>query len=187
MKHFLMIVAMSVFLTACSPTEQPAQNQPGDAGPAASVDAVPAHGDSTHEIGQPLPVPLGSFGLPAGVVLTFPNHIRADISYKDQAGKNRRHLVLEYLDGDGATTLASIDQSMLAAGYKSGPKRVQPSGKVAIPYVKQGVDNIIVVLDPSAVVKPRDPAAKGTITLQFTGEGAAPISTNASRKIRPRG
>lgn len=163
MKYNVLIASLLVALAGCDQISQPSD-----------VSSVPAAETNQPEVPepatQPCPEPTGYQVMPAGLNLSIPYHVRADIIQKDGSGQSRRHIVLEYLDGDLETTVSAIEQSLAEGGFAPRPRRETDDGRIVIPFFKTGYDNIVVVVGPTPGNNPSNPEAKGTVTLQFTME-----------------
>jgi hypothetical protein len=155
MKSNVLIAAALLAMTGCTPQSTP---------PAVTDAAVPAPAQAPEAAAC---APAGYQLLPAGIALSIPYHLRADRIYSSKDGQSRRRIVLEYLDSDAGAVLASVESSMLASGFKARPRRDQPNGNIVVPYLKRDFGNLQLVLNPSPGDKPSNPAAKGTLALDF--------------------
>lgn len=169
MKHNLLMAATLIALAGCN-QPKPAATQ--GTNPVATETPVTATGDAT---APPCTGQAGYQLFPAGIGLDVPYHVRADRIYLDKNGQGRRRVMLEFLGGGADTTLASIDKSLVAAGYMSRPRKDQPNGNSITPYIKKGARNIIVILDPNPGAAPSNPAAKGVLSVDYPmDDDAAP-------------
>lgn len=174
MKHNLLAAATLITLLGCS---QPA--------PVTTQADTPVTSAATTPEAALLACPeqTGYQLMPAGVSLDIPYHVRVDRIYVHENGDSRRRIVLEYLEGDVETALSAADKSIVAAGFTAQKRRAQPNGEIAIPYAKKGHSSILVIAKASPGDKPSNPAAKGTLALDYVldaGADSAPaaIETN---------
>lgn len=175
MKYNVLIASLLVALAGCDQRSQPSEVAPVQHSetnqPAAPVAAA-----------QPCTKPSNDQVMPPGLTLSIPYHVRADIIHEDESGLCRRHVVLEYLDGNVETTLTALEQSLAADGFAARPKGKADDGRDIVSFLKAGHHNIVAVLDDSPGDTPSNPEAKGTITLQYVmgDTTVAPTSPSAN-------
>ena len=169
MKEILLATAVALALAACS-RPQPA------------ADIAPTATAETAAIAGAAPLPCAEPGyalLPKGITLEFPYHLRADRVYLDKQGNERRRVVLEFLDGDVESTLAAADASLVRSGFAARSRRNQPNGNIVVPYARKGTPGITVFGSSTVGPNPSNPAAKGTIALDYARMPVAPAAPPA--------
>lgn len=160
MNRNALIVAI-ILATGCS-SQQPAARPEATASTPDTKEPITPRQD-----GQPCANADGYQLLPEQLVVPVAHHLRADRIYTNGKDQLRRRVVLEFLEGDVASALASVDSAMVAAGFNARPRREQPNGNTVIPYVRNGFGNITVVANPSIGDNPSHPAAKGILAFDF--------------------
>lgn len=172
MNRNALIAATLIVFAGCSQSAPPATVEaPGTITAASTADARAA---------QPCSEPTGYQPLPAKLALEVRYHLRADRIYTNKNDQGRRRVVLEFLDGDIDSTLASVEDAMTAAGFVARPRKDQPNGNIVIPYVRKDYGNITVVANPSAGDNPSNPAAKGTVAFDFPVDDGVPAPVTAA-------
>lgn len=172
MKRLTLTAAVVLILAGCNQPATTAEATQAPAAPQAS--AAPAAACE--------PQATGYQWLPEGLVLDIPYHLRADRIYINKNNVQRRRVVLEFLDGDAESTLASVDKSMTTAGFTARPRKDQPNGNIVVPYMKKGFGGITVIASATAGDKPSNPAAKGTIT--FDLPATTPVAMDTAQAVR---
>lgn len=169
MRHILVMAAVLSALVGCNKS-QPVNDTNTNAAPeeVASMEAPSA---------QPCAEQTGYQFLPAGVSLGLPFHLRADRLYTNKHDQARRRVVLEFLEGNVDSTLKTVEESMIAAGFTARPRRDQPNGNIIIPYAKRDYGSITVVVNPLAGDNPSNSAALGTVTFDYPADVTAPVAT----------
>lgn len=166
MKHNAVLLAGLIILAGCNQASAPSPSPDGAGEPVGLVAAPDAPISCPEDTGYQI--------LPANLALSIPYHLRADRIYVNKHDAVRRRVVLEFLEGDAATTLASVDRSMVAAGFTARPRREQPNGNIIVPYARKDYGSITVVASALPGDNPSNPMAKGTIAFDFPGTQAAP-------------
>lgn len=152
MKSNVLVAALLLAMVGCSQPEPPA---PAADAPATTAPAGP----------EDAPADAEAALLPAGITLDLPRELRADRTYTNENGVERRRVTFEFLEGDIASALASVDASMATAGFAAQPRQEQRNGNVLVPYVKGGYGDLLVYAGP--VTAPRHPDAKGLLIYDF--------------------
>lgn len=171
MKHNAALLAGLIILAGCNQASTPPPSPTVAGEPVGLVAAADAPVACPEDTGYKL--------LPANLVLSIPYHLRADRIYVNKHDAVRRRVVLEFLEGDAATSLASVNQSMVAAGFAARARREQPNGNIIVPYARKDYGSITVVASALPGDNPSNPMAKGTITFDFPGTQAAPVPATA--------
>jgi hypothetical protein len=169
MRRILVMAAVLSALAGCNKS-QPVSNANTNGTPetVASVEAP---------LAQPCAEQTGYQLLPAGVSLGLPYHLRADRLYTNKHDQARRRIVLEFLEGNVDSTLKTVEESMITAGFTARPRRDQPNGNIIIPYAKRDYGSITVVVNPLPGDNPSNSAALGTVTFDYPADGKAPAAT----------
>lgn len=161
MKLRIFSLTASILLAACSA-------QSPEPAPVAAVADKPVEDIECKDAGYQL--------LPAGMQVPFAHHLRADHVFTVKTnGQLRRRVALEFLEGNGESVLSSVDQAMLASGYKTRVRKTQPNGDIVIQYVKKGQGNISVTLVSKMAGNPNHPDTKGVLIYGY------PLSTPAAQ------
>ena len=121
------------------------------------------------------PTPAGYNPFPAGVSPSFTYHLRTDRIYVHANGKSRRRLVLETLDSDAISALASLKQTLSASGFKQREDKTSPDGRITSPWSKKGSGTILLISVNDVGSKPSNPSAKGVVIIDY------PFSANDQR------
>lgn len=162
MKNPILATALMLCLAACQDDRAPAARTP-DAQPSPSAQA-----EGAAPAGDPLPD-----ALPQGVAIDFPYHFikREDIPASN--GKEARlRYTLEYLEGDAASVTASLAGSMMEAGFQSGRWQARGDGRIHFAANKNGYGQMQANIIPLSKSKPRNAAAKGSVTLGWPVQDA---------------
>lgn len=164
MKSAFYSVLCLLMLASCKPEE-----------PAATVaTATPAAGETAATTTACPPAVVGYRFLPEGLDVPVAYHLRADRFYTAADGRLRRRVALEFLEGDADSVRASVEESMVRAGYKSRPSKTLKNNDIHTPYVKKGVPNIAVMINVEAGESPHHPDAKGMLIYDYPLAVATP-------------
>ncbi len=135
----------------------------GDA-PRAAPSATEAATSSV--VAEPVSLPEG-VNLPSGYVL------RNVMERRTQKGEQRNRSVFEYADGDSKSAYEAAKASLEAAGFTAGELKVDADGVLANTFRKAGYGRVQVSTSDNIGRKPKNPAAKGVLSLDWPkGTGA---------------
>ncbi|MDQ3288182.1 MAG: hypothetical protein M3Q42_07945 [Pseudomonadota bacterium] len=113
--------------------------------------------------------------LPPGVTIAVPSHQRSMHTYTTKAGKERRVVIYEFLEGDVPTMADTLERSMAEAGFSARRDVDTGDGKTRIIFIKPGFGRVNGAVTSALGSKPKDPLAKGVYSLDIpvTGDPAA--------------
>ncbi|HET6435865.1 MAG TPA: hypothetical protein VFG18_09225 [Xanthomonadaceae bacterium] len=157
MKHMLWALALAGLVAGCS-----AQDQPDQA-------AAPA-------AGQPVPQ-----ALPQGFVLRFAHDFRGETLVAVTPREQRRRVTVEYLEGEPADIVASLADSAVRAGFKSGRWQQAKDGGISFFAHKGGYGQLRAEITPGGRLS--HPAARGVVVLGWPvrSRPSAPAAGNGQR------
>jgi hypothetical protein len=156
-RKFLLVVMLP--LAACS--RQGTEPAAPAASPAAEVSAAHPAPATRHAAPGKLAAPL-----PEGLKLDFANYVRDDRLVSTKSGTQRRRVKFEYLQGDQKSVFESLGASLAAVGFKPGARKDPGNGNIRMNFSKPKFGRVTVVVTPS-IVKPRNPQAVGSVTLDL--------------------
>lgn len=109
--------------------------------------------------------------LPPGVTIPAPSVQRSTHSYTTKAGKERRVVFYEFLDGDVPAMAETLERSMAEAGFSARRGVDTGDGKTRIIFVKNGYGRVNGAVTSSIGDKPKVPSAKGVYSLDMPAAG----------------
>lgn len=113
------------------------------------------------------PSVIGYRFLPEGLDVPVAYHLRADRFYTAKDDRLRRRVALEFLEGDADSVRVSVEEAMVKAGYESRPSKILKNNDIHTLYIKKGVPNIAVMVNPEAGETPHHPDAKGMLIYDY--------------------
>ena len=129
------------------------------------------------------PAVAGYRFLPGSLDVPVAYHLRTDRITTTKENQRRRRVTLEFLEGDVASVLASVESAMAKAGYKARTLKEREDGSVTRRFVRRGV-GIIVIISPKVGDRPGNPDAKGVLTYSYS-LGPVPESAGSGSQSKP--
>ena len=146
--------ALLVLLAGCNPAPVPTpETTPADVAVEEQVEVTPPQ--------QIDPA------LPPGVTIAVPSNQRSTHSYTTKAGKERRVVIYEFLEGEVPTMADTLERAMAEAGFSARRDVDKGDGKTRIIFIKPGYGRVNGAVSSSLGNKPKDPSAKGVFSLDI--------------------
>jgi hypothetical protein len=161
MKQIFFAVAVVAVLAACGPKQEAAQKggETANESPAsATAGAEPAPAAEVKGIDV-----LTGLGFKPD----FAYAVVYDIVDKNNEGVNRHRVLLEALEGDIKTAMASAEATLVKAGYEKS-RETESNGRYDAVFTKQGFPTLVFMAQtPERGPALKDPGAVGTIHIMW--------------------
>ncbi len=162
--RFAAVIVMAASLAAC-----------GDQAP--QTGSAPATVEAPT---PPAPAPVATAGeqaLPDGLAMPVGFELRNVMERQTDKGERRNRSVYEFAEGDNAAAFEAVKQVLTGAGFKDGEVKLTDSG-ISATFRKAGYGRIQVSVSSNLGKKPKNPAAKGVVSVDWPAADAAPVATN---------